>query len=151
MCSGENPPAGALPAHDDLESASVWLMRSWPGNGSPTNASSRMEDTGISSRHNSMVRRRCRPAGAARIETPDKGAHQVVARDDAVGVGPRLGAPPGHLPDPAEEPERRIVPVLSEREEELPVESIRLRTPGVPALPFRGSSWSGRRWGSPGR
>jgi len=133
-----NPPVGALLANDDLKVGErvVDAVVAWEG----VTRKCLLEDR----RHAHLVKTRFhRPPpltpGQVQpdVQAPHEGPHQVLAQDDVIRERPRLRAPAGHLPRPAEQPQARIMTVLGESEDELPVEVVLVAAPRVPALPFR--------------
>ena len=72
----------------------------------------------------------------AHVEATDVRAHQVLAQGHLVRVGVLLRPSLQHLPDPTEQPKRRVVPVLGEREDEVAVEVVLDAPPRVPAVPL---------------
>ncbi len=71
-------------------------------------------------------------------ETPDERAHDVLAQRDGVRTLARHSAAREDLEDAAEQPERRVLAVLRQGEDELAVEVIFRAAPRVPAQPFVG-------------
>ena len=73
----------------------------------------------------------------AHVEPLDARAYEVVAKKNIAGAPPQLGASQG-FPDAAEQPKRRVMAILSERENELSVEVAANFAPRVPAQPSIG-------------
>lgn len=73
----------------------------------------------------------------ADIQPPHERTEKVLPQHDVVGVRPRLRSSPHDLPDASEQPQRRVVTVLCQREDEPAVEVVVHVPPGVPTLPLR--------------